>query len=78
VNIDRVIRLARSRLADAKQTYTVEPLTKLTDEDICSIIKMKVLRVQYGTDDAKREDDMIDAVCYAIWLCSRILEEEEE
>jgi len=73
VNIEHVIELAKDRLADAKETYAVEPLSKLTDEEICSIIKMKILRVQYGTDDVERKDDMIDVVCYAIWLCSRIL-----
>jgi len=75
VNVEHVIKIAKNRLADAKETYTVEPLSKLTDEEICGIIKMKILRVQYGTDDEERRDDMIDAVCYAIWLCSRILEE---
>ncbi len=47
------------------------PLVLMTDEDFIHMMRVKLLRVQYGRAQTKRRDDLLDLLAYGAWLLRR-------
>ena len=60
-------------LMDRMDFYKRQPIDCLEDDELIAVMKMKLLRVQYGVDPDKRLDDLLDLIAYAVKLAKRWL-----
>jgi len=60
------------RIEERRSLYREpNPLVLMTDDDFIHVMRVKLLRVQYGVSQEKRYDDLGDLLAYGMWLMRR-------
>ncbi len=70
--MNEVVQEILRRLEERRSLYREpNPLVLMTDMDFIHMMRVKLLRVQYGVVPEKRYDDLGDLLAYGLWLMRR-------
>lgn len=67
----KTVQVVMETLKEREDLYKDQPIQYLTDEDLISVMWMKMVRVKVGRDFDKRKDDLIDLLAYGLCLLDR-------
>ena len=76
--MDKVFERVMETLKARTMLYKVQPVECLEDDEILAVMKMKLLRVRFGTVPEKRLDDLIDLISYAVVLAKRWINDDHD